>query len=269
MLVDMHTSAAQLKAAARWAQEGDGMAEVMLAVDAEGYLTAGQGDERAVIGETGELIEGECGIEPLSVPEALTLNNTDQDALILAAEAILAELAGRIEETDPDGRVFHEAMDAWDWWRRQATTLARAAGKTPDDPEPVGRERTPANVIAGPGHWYALQGGELVALPMSADDDPADLPAHPDTLSDDEAFRAGWYGVDFATAFDETNPEDLGLVDELREIERRLAEAGTAAAIEATQLMPDPEAVDDDGVPIFSDETRAAAQADPRGERDR
>lgn len=138
MLVDLHTSAAQLKAAARWAQDGEGMAEVMLAVDAEGYLAAGQGDERAVIGETGELIEGECGIEPLSVPEALTLNNTDQDSLILAAEAILGELGGRIDEDDPDGPEFLDACNAWDKWRRMATRLARAAGKAPEDPTPAG-----------------------------------------------------------------------------------------------------------------------------------
>jgi hypothetical protein len=99
-----------------------------------------------------------------------------------------------------------------------------------------------AEVIAGPaGHWYALQNGELVCLPMNRGDNSADLPAHPDTLSGDESFRVGWYSVDFGTAFDERNPADRALVIELREIERELTEASTAAAIESTQFMPDPD----------------------------
>lgn len=164
MFYDVRITPEQLKAAAAWAQAGDGMAAVELAAD-DRMLVAEQGDEINAWDHGGEpgteeylavapLCEHarcenpephrrgagcQIGVEPLAVPEALTLNNTDQDPLILAAEAILGELAGRIDEDDADGYLFHEACDAWDAWRRTATRLAMAAGKTPDAPEPVGR----------------------------------------------------------------------------------------------------------------------------------
>lgn len=78
-------------------------------------------------------------------------------------------------------------------------------------------------VIADPAsaHWYAWH-GELACLPMGRNDNPDELPAHPGTVTEDEAFRAGWYSVDFYAAFDERNPDDAALVKRLREIETRL-----------------------------------------------
>lgn len=40
-------------------------------------------------------------------------------------------------------------------------------------------------VIAGPaGHWYTLSEGELIGLPMSADEDLTTPPEHPEVSGD-------------------------------------------------------------------------------------
>ena len=49
----------------------------------------------------------------------------------------------------------------------------------------------------------------------------------------------------------------------------RIAREGAAMLAAARDIDYDPAAEDEDGVPIFSDATRAAAQDDPRGEADR
>lgn len=92
------------------------------------------------------------------------------------------------------------------------------------DETSVGTNDGTQAVIAGPddGHWFALERGELVCLPMSKGDDPANLPPHPSTLTDDESFRAGWYAVDFYSAFDERDAEDRVRLERIRGIESQL-----------------------------------------------
>lgn len=221
----------QARTLGRWTHVADDAAPLLIDWPADWQggeavpLTVGQGDERVTIEPDGTH-DGEIGIEPLTVPEALTLNNTDQDPLILAAEAILAELAGRIDEDDADGELFHAACDAWDAWRQTATRLAKAAGKTPDEPLTVGER-------------IARMGRELI--------DPDYDPAAED---EPEPFGGG----------DGSEPGPAGGEDEPRV---------TPSMMAADHLYGDPLAADEDGEPLYSDETRAAAAGDPRGERDR